>query len=46
MAFKYAELTEVAKQSSKLFIELLNKVAVVSIDDDDDVKNYQGKIYT
>ena len=45
MAFKYAELTEVAKQSSKLFIELLNKVAVVSIDDDD-VKNYQGKIYT
>ena len=31
---KYVELTEVVTQNDKLFIDLLNKVRVVNIDDD------------
>ena len=38
---KYAELTEVVRQKDKLLIDLLHKVQVGNIDDDD-----QGKIYT
>ena len=32
--FKYAELTEVARQDAKLFIDLLNKVPVNNVDHD------------
>ena len=32
--FKYAELTEVARQSYELFVDLLNKVRVGNNDDD------------
>ena len=32
--FKYAELTEVARQHDKLFINFLNKFRVDNIDDD------------
>ena len=31
--FKYAELTEVARQNDKLFIDFLNKIRVGNIDD-------------
>ena len=34
--FKYAELAEVARQNDKLFIELLNKVRIGNIDDDEE----------
>ena len=34
MTFKYAELTEVVRQTDKLFIDLVHKIRTGNIDDD------------